>query len=118
MRVSGIERLGEVRAVGHTGDGLTYAARVDAQHAQAELISEHGRRVPDKKGLLAWCGSALGASTVWELARGLEYDGPVEMLSGWLCLFSSPELVTDSSWSLLAGPRVQVIACPVPYNVC
>ena len=59
----------------------------------AGVLTEFARWVPDESKHLVWLGELFGVTTLAELVAKLDYSGPAELLSMWLCLFCSKGMV-------------------------
>ena len=58
----------------------------------AEQVVSHMACVPDESEHLLHLSQAFGASDMSSLGHKLGYDGPLELLSMWLCLFGNNSL--------------------------
>ena len=102
--------LVDLHAVGHVG-GERYVECANRRLDSHALLATHAKHAADSQNLLLHCGKVLGARTLWELCEQLEFSGPTELLSMWLCLFSGSQLCSEKAWCLLDTPRALVVAC-------
>ena len=69
-------------------DRLVLSPRPGLPHlVSAECLDEVQRHFPDQNEWVKVLGGAVGAHDVGTLIRKLEYSGPPELLSGFLCLY-------------------------------
>ena len=87
MRAAGIRSLVSLAALG----GRRYISL--APYELAEAVEQHSHTVPDQSNHLQRLAKSLGVSSMPDLAGKLGYDGPLELLSMWACLFGSKQLV-------------------------
>lgn len=80
---------------------------LNTHFAQCAAIDSFKYVCCDQKGLLPHLGNLLQVTTVTQLAERLGHDGPVEDLSMWLCLLSSPVVIRAAP---MLGPRVRQLA--------
>ena len=64
-----------------------------APYEQAELVKVHSETVPDQGKHLQRLSDSFGVHSMPDLANKLGYDGPLELLSMWACLFGGKQLV-------------------------
>jgi hypothetical protein len=86
MRAAGIHGLVSLsRLGGHRFLSL-------APYESAEAVGQHMETVPDQGRHLQRMANSVGEATMPGLASKLGYDGPLELLSMWTCLFGSSAL--------------------------
>ena len=87
MRAEGIRGLVSLVALG----GGRYVSL--APFVLAEAVDKHSDTVPDQGKHLERFANLLGVRSMPELANRLGYDGPLELLSMWACLFGVKQFV-------------------------
>ena len=87
MRAEGIRGLISLVLLG----GHRYVTLAPNEHAEA--VQQHSDMVPGQCNHLQRLAKSLGVSSMPDLAGKLGYDGPLELLSMWACLFGSKQLV-------------------------
>ncbi len=91
MRAAGIRGLVSLAVLG----GRHFVSL--APYEQAELVELHSETVPDQGKHLKRLSESLGVRSMPDLANKLGYDGPLELLSMWACLFGGKQLVGVAS---------------------
>ena len=86
MRAAGIHGLVSLSCLGSNRFGSL------AAYEQAEQVTNHMTTVPDQNQHLACLSQAVGVNNMQLLANRIGYDGPLELLSMWTCLFGGPTL--------------------------
>lgn len=86
MRAAGIHGLVSLSCLGSNRFGSL------AAYEQAEQVASHMTTVPDQNQHLAYLSQAVGVNNMQLLANRIGYDGPLELLSMWTCLFGGPTL--------------------------
>lgn len=93
-----------------TGEVGAVSGAVSAPFANAHLLAEFGRWVPDESCHLVRLGALFSVSTVHDLANALHYNGPLELLSMWLCLFCGKGMVAEEVLGLRGSLDMAVTA--------
>jgi hypothetical protein len=115
MRFRNISGLVQVRPVGRGPGAEKLAARME----YAERVAVHSKYCADKHSLLELYAAACSKTNMWELAGSLSYNGPLELLSMWTCLFGGSTLTTPSAHALLEGGKARAFAClALPKLAC
>jgi len=108
MRAAGIRGLVSLAALG----GHRYVSL--APYELAESVGRHCKTVPDQGGHLVRIANLLGVSTMPALANALGYDGPLELLSMWACLFGGKQFVGVADKALNANMALECACSPQP----
>jgi hypothetical protein len=100
MRSHGITGLLAIRTTAPEG----------AKYEEANSLAEFANWVPDESRHLERLGQLFSVDTLPELAIALAYDGPMELLSMWLCLFCGRGMVVQDVLMYMKDPAVAIAA--------
>ena len=82
------------------------------KYEDANLLAELARWVPDASRHLERLGQLFSVDTLPKLAIALRYNGPLELLSMWLCLFCGRGVVAQDVLMHMKDPEVAIAAAP------
>ena len=100
MRAHGIPGLLAIRMLDPAG----------SKYEEANLLAEFARWVPDESRHLERLGQLFSVDTLPNLAIALGYDGPLELLSMWLCLFCGRGMMVQDVLLHMKDPEVAIAA--------
>jgi len=98
---------------------IRFGTPAGEKYDEANSLAEFANWVPDESRHLERLGQLFSVTTLHMLAVELGYDGPLELLSMWLCLFCGCGIVVQDVLTHMKDPEVAIAAaCGAKSDRC